>query len=93
MVDPSNFKTIEMGWRFLHVSRYYKQMDGLLRAQFAYPDIDWCVIAPVEALDDGRLPLNFNEAAINTMVSQGEADGTAALTGCSQATKDTMQHY
>jgi len=57
VVDPSNFKTIEMGWRFLHVSRYYKQMDGLLRAQFAYPEVEWCVISPTTALDDGRLPL------------------------------------
>ena len=32
VVDPSNYKTLDMLWRFLHVSRYYNQMDGLLRA-------------------------------------------------------------
>jgi len=32
VIDPSALKTIGMVWRFLHVNRYYNQMDGLLRA-------------------------------------------------------------
>ena len=75
MVDPSNFKTIEMGWRFLHVSRYYKQMDGLLRAQFAYPDIDWCVISPVEALEDGRFPLVSHNLRRNILCIELQRSG------------------
>lgn len=45
-IDPSSLKTIGMVWRFLHVARYYNQMDGLLRAQFAYPGVDFCVVSP-----------------------------------------------
>ena len=56
-VDPSNYKTLDMVWRFVHVMRYYNQMDGLLRAQFAYPNVEFCVISPDQALNDGFYPL------------------------------------
>jgi hypothetical protein len=57
-VDASNYKSIDMLWRFLHVTRYYNTMDGLLRAQFAYPTINFRhIIAPSGDLPDTRLPL------------------------------------
>lgn len=37
VVDASTYNSLQMGIRFLEVSRYYGAMDGLLRAQFAYP--------------------------------------------------------
>lgn len=94
-VDPSNYNTIDMVWRFLHVSRYYSQNDSLLRAQFAYPDVNFCVIMPTQDLEDGWLPLNFDEDAVKKMVDQGVADGEAALgsTGCTEVTKMHMQWY
>jgi hypothetical protein len=60
VIDPSKLKTVGMVWRFLHVARYYNQMDGLLRAQFAFPDINFCVISPDQSIDDGILPLVSN---------------------------------
>ena len=57
-VDASNYKSIEMLWRFLEVSRYYSVMDGLLRAQFAYPTINFRnIISPSVDLPDTRFPL------------------------------------
>ena len=56
-----------MVWRFLHVSRYYNQMDGLLRAQFAYPDVEMCVISPDQAINDGMFPLVSNFFAISNL--------------------------
>ena len=38
-VDASGFNSIQMLIRYLEVSHYYGVMDGLLRAQFAYPDV------------------------------------------------------
>jgi predicted patatin/cPLA2 family phospholipase len=68
-VDPSNYKTLDMVWRFVHVMRYYNQMDGLLRAQFAYPDVEFCVISPEDPLNDGLYPLTFDTDDIHKMVS------------------------
>jgi len=57
-VDASNYKSIDMLWRFLHVSHYYSVMDGLLRAQFAYPTINFRhIISPSADLPDTRYPL------------------------------------
>ena len=36
-VDASHYNSVEMLFRYLEISRYYGVMDGLLRAQFAYP--------------------------------------------------------
>lgn len=57
-VDASNYKSFEMLWRYLEVSRYYSAMDGLLRAQFAYPTIQWRhIISPTTELPDTFFPL------------------------------------
>ena len=57
-VDASNFNSVEMLWRFLEVQRYYSVMDGLLRAQFAYPDVTFRhIISPSESLPSSLYPL------------------------------------
>ena len=40
-VDASNFNAVQMLIRYLEVARYYGVMDSLLRAQFAYPHINF----------------------------------------------------
>lgn len=40
-VDTSKYNSIEMGLRFFRIANYYGVMDGLLRAQFAYPDVQF----------------------------------------------------
>lgn len=57
-VDASNYNALQMTIRFLEVARYYGQMDGLLRAQFAYPNVQFRhIISPSADLASSHLPL------------------------------------
>ena len=57
-VDASEYKSLQMLWRYLAVSRYYSNMDGLLRAQFAYPNVTFRnVVAPSADLPSSIYPL------------------------------------
>jgi hypothetical protein len=57
-VDASTFNSVQMLLRFLEVQRYYSVMDGLLRAQFAYPEVTFRhVISPSEDLPSTHFPL------------------------------------
>lgn len=57
-VDASNFNTLHTLLRAGRILRYYSIMDGLLRAQFAYPDITFRnIISPSADLDHNLLPL------------------------------------
>jgi len=49
-----------MLYRYLQIARYYGAMDGLTRAQFAYPKVNFrYVIGPSEKLAHNWEPLNF----------------------------------
>ena len=66
-VDASQYKSIHMLWRYLEVSRYYSSMDGLLRAQFAYPKITFRnIVSPSADLPSSLYPLvsHFNRITI-----------------------------
>ena len=53
-----NWVALHTGIRGLHFMRYYNAMDGLLRAQFAYPTVNFRhIIAPSSDLPDTRVPL------------------------------------
>lgn len=39
--DTTAFNSIQMLNRFLHIARYYGAMDGILRATFAYPEVEF----------------------------------------------------
>ena len=57
-VDASNYNAVEMLLRYEEVARYYGNMDGLLRAKFAYPGINFrYVISPSESLPNTKFPL------------------------------------
>lgn len=57
-VDSTNYKSLHMLVRFLEVTRYYNAMDGLLRAQFAYPKVNFRhIISPSGELPSNELPL------------------------------------
>ena len=57
-VDASDYHSIQMLWRYLEVSRYYSNMDGLLRAQFAYPNVEFRhVVAPSGEMPSSWYPL------------------------------------
>jgi predicted acylesterase/phospholipase RssA len=62
-VDASNFNALQMLFRYLEVARYYGVMDSLLRAQFAYPHINFrYLVSPTADLPSSLYPLvsNFN---------------------------------
>lgn len=79
----------------MHVARYYNNMDGLLRATFAYPNIEFRhVIAPSSDLPDSIWPLNLDQSQIDEMVTLGEQDGQNASTGSNaNGTEDVLHFY
>jgi len=61
-VDAENYKSINMLFRYLAVSSFYSTMDGLLRAKFAYPAVDFrYIVAPTADIPSSMFPLNLNE--------------------------------
>jgi len=63
--------------RYLQISRYYGTFDGLLRAQFAYPEVNFrYVVGPSSKLPEGKYqnPLSFNATEMETMFQMGESD-------------------
>lgn len=92
-VDASNYSSFDMLWRYLHVARYYNVMDGLLRAQFAYPTINWRhVISPSTELPDTRMPLNWTQPDVDAAIQKGYDDAKNAVNN-PQNTKDTFSFF
>lgn len=61
-VDASQYHSLHMLLRSVEVNRYYNNMDGLLRAQFAYPEADFrYIISPSADLPKSLEPLNFDQ--------------------------------
>ena len=92
-VDASNYHSIQMLWRYLEVSRYYSNMDGLLRAQFAYPNVTFRhTVAPSADMPSSYYPLNLKQADVDTIYQLGVTDGTAAAQADSTNTADFTQY-
>ena len=93
VVDASNYKSIQMLWRYLEVSRYYGNMDGLLRAQFAYPNVNFRhVVAPSADMPSSFYPLNLEQSEVDQIWSLGVADGAAAAASGNTSTND-LTHF
>ena len=91
-VDASEYHSIQMLWRYLEVSRYYSNMDGLLRAQFAYPNVTFRnVVAPSAEMPSSWYPLNLKQEDVDQIWDLGVADGQAAAANPSN-TAD-FSHY
>ena len=82
-----------MLWRYLEVSRYYSNMDGLLRAQFAYPAITFRhTVAPSADMPSSFYPLNLEQSEVDTIYDLGVTDGTAAAQSTTH-TADLSQYF
>jgi len=93
IVDASGYHSIQMLWRYLEVSRYYSNMDGLLRAQFAYPKVNFRhVVAPSAEMPSSWYPLNLNQENVDQIWDLGVQDGTAAAAN-STSTSDLTHFY
>ena len=61
-IKADSLHSIGMLMRYLEVSSFYGSMDSLLRAKFAFPDINYrYAIAPSKSLPWSWLPLNLNQ--------------------------------
>jgi len=70
--DTSDYNSIEMGLRFLKIAQYYGTMDGLMRAKFAYPAVNFrYVVGPSADLPKERNPLEMNAADMQAMFTMG----------------------
>lgn len=59
-VEAENYHSISMLFRYHAISSYYGSMDGLLRAQFAYPDVTFrFIIQPTVDLPSSTWPYNM----------------------------------
>ena len=57
-VQADDYKSIGMLFRYLEISSFYNSMDGLLRAKFAYKDVDFrYVITPSQSMPSSLYPL------------------------------------
>lgn len=94
VVDASKYNSIQMGIRFLEVSRYYGHMDGLLRAQFAYPEVEFRhIISPSANLSSSILPLYLTLDEVNADVALGVTDGSAAASQTREDVQDVLHFF
>lgn len=94
VVDASQYNSLQMGIRYLEVSRYYGAMDGLLRAQFAYPNVQFRhIISPSSSLPDSTLPLYLTPEEVTAAINTGITDGTAASNQTPQDTQDLLHFF
>ena len=57
-VNASDYKSIQMLFRYLEISSFYNSMDGLLRAKFAYEGVTWrYAISPTASIPSSLKPL------------------------------------
>jgi predicted acylesterase/phospholipase RssA len=60
-VHAEDYKSLSMLFRYLEISSFYGSMDGLLRAKFAYPSVNFrYAITPSESLPSSMYPMNLS---------------------------------
>ena len=65
-VQAEDYKSIGMLFRYLEISSFYNSMDGLLRAKFAYNDVNFrYVITPTGSIPSSLKPLVSSFSTIN----------------------------
>mmetsp|Transcript_1677 Transcript_1677/g.1611 ORF Transcript_1677/g.1611 Transcript_1677/m.1611 type:complete len:147 (+) Transcript_1677:671-1111(+) len=78
--DTSDYNSLKMLFRFLQIARYYGIMDGLKRAEFAYPDVNFrYVIGPSIKLPHNFEPLKFDSTDMQAMYDQGISDAQTVI--------------
>jgi predicted acylesterase/phospholipase RssA len=91
-VDATDYKSIQMLFRYLEISSFYNSMDGLLRAKFAYQGVNWrYAISPTSAIPSSLKPLNMNEKDMEGAFAAGVKDATDAINN--KVTIDDLIHY
>ena len=69
-----------MALRYLEIHRYYSNKDGLLRAQLAYPNVNFRYsVAPSGDMPWTMYPLNMTQDMVDQIWQLGVTDGQAAV--------------
>jgi len=93
--DTSDFNSVHMLYRYLQIARYYGTLDGIKRAQFAYPGVDFrYVVAPADKLPHYREPLKMDPTDMESMFEMGITDAKNAIAAeKGSLMKDLMNQY
>lgn len=70
-------------------------MDGLLRAQFAYPNVTFrYIIQPTKDLPSSTWPYNMSQKKMDKVIAQGEADAKSlVINGNGNGTEDVLHFH
>jgi len=78
--DASKFKAIRMGLRYVEILYYYRSMDLILRAKYAYKNVNFrYVVAPTSSLAGGLLPFSFDAKDIEENINHGIRDAQQVI--------------
>jgi hypothetical protein len=78
--DAKNFKAIRMGLRYAEILYFYRSMDLILRAKFAYKNVNFrYVVAPTSKLAGGWLPFSFEPKDIEDNINHGIRDAQQVI--------------
>ena len=67
-------------YRYLQIAYYYSSMNGLQRAKFTHPNVNYrYIVAPTVSLPFDYIPLSLNATEVNSIYDQGVIDGEHAI--------------
>jgi len=96
-VEAEGYKSIGMLFRYLEISSFYNSMDGLLRAKFAYKDVDFrYVITPSASIPSSKYPLNMDQKQVEAAIEMGRQDATNVINNSTEnaySSLDNLIHY
>jgi len=91
-IDASNYKSVQMLFRYLEISSFYQSMDGLLRAKFAFPGVNFrYVVSPTVAIPSSNKPMSMSENDVKLAIAAGVKDAQDAING--KYTVEDLIHY
>lgn len=92
-IDASNLVTYQYLLRAGRIIRWETQMDGLMRAQFAYPKITFRnIIAPSGALPETEMPLKYTQADVDAAIAMGYQDALNSASNPADA-QATLKYF
>ena len=79
-VDAKDYRSYMMLYRYLQIAYYYSAMNGLQRAKFTHPNVNYrYVVSPTVALPAAYIPMSLNATDVNEIFNQGVIDGQHAI--------------
>jgi len=93
-VEAEAYKGAGMLFRYLEIAAFYNAMDGLLRAKFAYDDVNFrCVISPSQAIEGSTKPFGMDAEKVQAAYDMGAKDANDAIERGCEETLDHLIHF